>query len=275
MPKSKLFMNCSETDFVSSCPRENQIVELKEDGTRVLTFFSKSGVKMLSEREIDCSVKYPEVVEELKLKHHTTECILDGEMCVFVDGKSEFQRILNRNTENKFKIKILRKTIPVTYVVFDILSINGESVRHYPLYQRKKYLNNVVEETEHIKLAEDRTSDFKELVKDIKERNLEGYIIKNKNSFYVGKRSHNWIKAKFKKEIILKMTDYEIHKDNNGVTYHDQENFNRVSVNGQGSKKGIDDIKKHGYCLVETQYLRKNPSNKLFQPAWKRFGEIK
>jgi len=275
MPKSKLFMRCSETDFVSSCPRENQMVELKEDGTRVMTFFSKSGIKMLSEREIDCSVKYPEVVEELKLKHNTKECILDGEICVFIDGKSEFQRILNRNTENKFKINLLRKTIPVTYIIFDILSINGESVRHYPLNQRKKYLNNIVEETEHIKLAVDRTSDFKELVKDIKERNLEGYIIKNKNSFYVGKRSHNWIKAKFKKEIILKMTDYEIHKDNNGVTYHDQENFNRVSVNGQGSKKGIDDIKKHGYCLVETQYLRKNPSNKLFQPAWKRFGEIK
>ena len=270
-------MRCSSMEWSDTFrpdPKKHWVA-LKEDGQRMMLFYDNGVKRFISERNIDGKEKYPEIAENLKLKHSIKEVILDGELVCYVNGKSEFNKILNRNTNNKFKIKMLRKQgLELTFVVFDILSLNYASLRHYPLSQRKKYLVNAIEENDYIKIAKDWSNNYEGLINKIKSENQEGLIIKNKNSIYIGGK-RIWTKMKFKKEIILKMTDYEIHKDNNGVTYHDQENFNRVSVNGQGSKKGIDDIKKHGYCLVETQYLRKNPSNKLFQPAWKRFGEIK
>lgn len=269
-------MKCVDVDW-KDCfnPNDKVYVELKRDGTRAILDYQKKNI--WSERGIECSKKYPEILENLEFNDDTNveSCVLDGEI-VYLDesGKSIFNKLLMRNTRDKFKVDILKKELPVRFIVFDILECNGfyEGLKEQPLSFRKKLLRDIIKENDYIMLAKNYQQNFKELVKEIEEKNLEGFIVKPKNSKYHEGKRRIWKKSKYKKEAVVEFTDYEEHSDCNGYTYTD--GFHRVSVNGLGSEKGVEDIEKHGYCLIEIQYLRKNESGHYYQIAFKSFKEV-
>ena len=278
LPLGDKFMKCNPSLF-GTRPNKNDIVELKIDGTRVLVYYDeKNGVRIYSERGIDVSEKYPEIVEGIQLKYATKEIILDGELCVFdANGKSDFNLMLTRNTTNHLKVNFLRNTTPVVLVVFDILSLNYASTRMNKLSRRKELLNNVVIENTHIQLAKDYGKDaetFDNLIRVIEEKQLEGYVLKDKNSPYLPKRSSYWRKCKFLHEKLVLFDGFEKHKDDNGYTYTNKDGI-RVSVNGEGSDYGVKEIEKNGKVLMIVQHLRENPSGLLFQPTHKCFVDEK
>jgi len=67
------------------------------------------------------------------------------------------------HVDNKFRIELLSKVKPATYIIFDILFLNGKELTNFPLLERKKILEKAIEENERIKIAEYKIGGGKEL----------------------------------------------------------------------------------------------------------------
>ena len=107
--------------------------------------------------------------------------------------------------------------------------------------------------------------------KEVKEKELEGVILKKKDSVYSHTRSPCWIKAKAVKEQILEFDGYEINPK--GLTLTNKQGI-RVSCAGQQSEQVKKTIDKTGKATVCIQYLNKSKNNKYRQPTFKKLEAI-
>ena len=118
--------------------REGWIFEPKIDGTRCIAL-AKKRVLLTNRRLVDISYRYPELVSALSSLNR--EFVLDGEITVFRKGIPSFRSLAERDHQNDpIKIDYLSRAMPASYVVFDILSLDGESLMHLPLKERKRIL---------------------------------------------------------------------------------------------------------------------------------------
>ena len=174
--------------------------EIKFDGTRTIAYIDleKKSVKFLNRRGIFFEKRYPEIVEAILKSINAKRVILDGEICVFERGKPNFYKLAEREqVDNKLRIELLSKLMPATFVVFDILHLDGKDLIDLPLIERKKILEKVVEEGERILLSVWVKEKGKKFFEEVKRKGLEGIMAKRLDSKYeIGKRSKNWLKIK-------------------------------------------------------------------------------
>jgi len=174
----------------------NWISEPKYDGQRIIAEFKDGKIYLWTRRHLQVARKFPELVEALKNNIKNSDWILDGELTV----PGGFGQLINRNTDDEFRIKLLAKKIPATYHVFDLLLYNAEDLLNKPLMERKKLLFDVLQTDERIKIVPFKVVDsstvkehFNQYVKD----GFDGAILKNILSKYEpGKRSGQWTKIK-------------------------------------------------------------------------------
>ncbi|WP_214731276.1 ATP-dependent DNA ligase [Bacillus sp. ISL-46] len=86
----------------------------------------------------------------------------------------------------------------MSFVVFDVLYYKGEKVTQLPLfYRRKEILDALIPvNTPIISKVMSIDGNGIPLFELIKEQNLEGIVLKKKDSTYeIGKRSHSWLKV--------------------------------------------------------------------------------
>ncbi len=171
------------------------IIEEKYDGERIVAQVEGKKVHLWTRRDIDVHNKFPEIEEGLLglgIKKHT---VLDGELVV----EGGFQSLHFRQTEDKLAIRVLSKKIPATYMLFDLLMLEGESIMKVPLSSRTESLNSLIE-TDSSVLKRTPTfppQEAKETFDRFVSRGGEGVIAKRLASAYEpGKRSHEWIKFK-------------------------------------------------------------------------------
>jgi len=178
--------------------RKGYIFEPKLDGIRALCY-KKTRLKFTSRNGIVITAKYPEFsfFDDLDAK----ECILDGEIVVYDEkGHPSFGLWMERN---KGKNDIL-----ATYVVFDIIYLDGKSLLNEPLYVRKKILEKVVKEGDHLQTSF-YTKKGRELWSKIKELGIEGAVAKKDDSSYeLGVRSKSWQKIKITKDVDCAILGY-------------------------------------------------------------------
>jgi DNA ligase D-like protein (predicted ligase) len=175
--------------------KEGWIFEPKIDGTRCLTTVSKE-VRMQNRRLVDITYRYPEVAGALALT--ARECVLDGEITVFVKGRPSFRALAERDHQSeKMKIDYLSHAMPVSYVVFDILYAKGKSVMDLPLRERKKILHEELEESEIVSIADSFPEKGEDYFQAALKAGIEGVVAKRLDSQYLpGIRSQDWIKIK-------------------------------------------------------------------------------
>jgi bifunctional non-homologous end joining protein LigD len=183
------------------------VFEIKWDGVRALSFIHKSRkiFKIQSRNENIITHRYPELAEPLKTainKNNFKESVVfDGEIVVLdKNGFPDFQRHQKRmNVDTKKDIELLSKQFPATYYIFDILYLDGIDLKIFPLITRRKILVNIIikESNNRIKISDFIEGEGKEIFENIKRMNLEGMIIKHRNSkYYPDTRSKEWIKIK-------------------------------------------------------------------------------
>ena len=180
---------------------KNWIFEIKWDGTRAVAYISKSGkkVRFLNRRLLWFEYRYPEL-KEIYSCIKAEKVILDGEIVVLEQGKPEFYKLANReHVDDKLKIELLSKTIPATFIAFDILYLDGKDLTSLPLIKRKEILKERVMENagKHLIISRFVEEKGKEFFKSVKDLGLEGIVGKKKDSPYeIGRRSKNWLKIK-------------------------------------------------------------------------------
>src|SRR6266516_7525983 len=172
----------------------DHIFELKWDGTRALAFV-RNGLRFQNRRLNFIEDRYPD------LKVHTRkDAILDGEIVVMKGALPSFEKLQERErASGKINIEYLAKTLPATYIVFDILYVGEKEVMSLPQMERKALLPDIVEVDDRVVLSdyiERRGVDYSNAGIA---RGLEGIIAKPKQTrYYTGKRSKDWIKIKKK-----------------------------------------------------------------------------
>src|SRR6184192_2548093 len=126
--------------------------------------------------------------------------ILDGEIVVMWDGKPSFEKLQERERPGtKIHQDYLVKTLPATYVAFDVLYIGDENVMGRPQMERKALLREVLEEDDRIVLSDYVEARGVDYYNAVIARGLEGIIAKRKDARYSpGKRTKDWIKIKKK-----------------------------------------------------------------------------
>ena len=111
----------------------NWALEMKWDGVRALAFIERGQVRLMSRTERDITVAYPELAG-LGNATDRKQLLLDGEIVVFgPDGWPEFEALQPRmHVADASQAKMLAGQNPVTYLVFDVLQLDGRPLLEEP-----------------------------------------------------------------------------------------------------------------------------------------------
>lgn len=121
---------------------ENHVFEVKWDGVRALTAIEPSGCRVWGRQRADYSQLYPELDALRSLPSGT---LLDGELVVMRSGHAEFGELMRRHQlVSGRRVQEASRRCPVTYVVFDLLCDNGQSLLGQPLSERRQRLEDMV-----------------------------------------------------------------------------------------------------------------------------------
>lgn len=142
--------------------------------------------------------------------------ILDGELVALTDGKPDFYALQKRALmSDEFKIKLAANKTPVQFVAYDILYIDGKDLTAAPLMKRKEILNKAVTEGHGLSISWYIERNGKAFFELAKQEQLEGIVAKKKDGlYYIGKRTHEWVKIKVMQDEDLFVCGYQ--PDENG-----------------------------------------------------------
>ncbi|GAA0840527.1 hypothetical protein GCM10008915_36230 [Bifidobacterium pullorum subsp. gallinarum] len=111
------------------------IFEPKIDGHRLIFSQQNGVVRLYTRHNNDCTRQYPEINGSTgALFPH--DIVLDGEIaCVDpATGISDFESVMSRFQAKKTdKVATLTRTLPSTFVIFDVLQYNGKDCAGYHL----------------------------------------------------------------------------------------------------------------------------------------------
>ena len=181
----------------SAFDNADYLFQLKWDGVRILSYVYPNGEIRLFNRHLnERSAQYPELRQALEGLGRGT--VLDGEVVTLDSaGKPDFHRVLRRDLVlSPVKIKALINSIPVHYMVFDVLWLNGEKCCSLPLVKRMEILDGISFK-ERIHKIESIPEHGKALFNAVKSEGLEGIIAKKADSVYrIGEKTESWQKIK-------------------------------------------------------------------------------
>lgn len=176
--------------------REGWIFEIKWDGYRVLASLGRSDVALRSRHGQDYTARFAPVARALrKLKRRA---VFDGEMVV-LDGKGRpsFQRLADYARTRRGRL---------TYVAFDLLSLDGKSLEKRPLIERKRLLKGILPKDAALRYSDHVERRGTAFFAAAKRKGLEGVMGKDAMSPYLeGVRSPAWrkIKARRRQEVVI------------------------------------------------------------------------
>ena len=173
------------------------LFEIKWDGTRMLAFVERDGYRLVNRHRAERTVQYPELACLTELP---AGVILDGEVVVFHDGRPDFRRLLSRDQAGApLKIRLSARSMPATYVVFDLLYEGYRPLLDRPLVERRERLRQLVEDLARpqVVFSEGIVGPGRVLFEEVCRQGLEGLMAKRLASRYrPGKRTTAWLKIK-------------------------------------------------------------------------------
>lgn len=174
------------------------LFEPKWDGIRAIAHCDEA-TRLVSRNDHDITVAYPEL-HGLHNQVVAMEAMLDGEIVAFEEGVPSFQRLQQRmHLRDERRIAQISKTIPVVYMVFDILFLDRRSLIDLPLEERRRILEEIVVPGDQIQVSPATSGDGIALFSAAAAQGLEGVMAKRRSSRYVpGARTSDWLKVKVK-----------------------------------------------------------------------------
>ena len=130
----------TSSDRCSRCPGElpedddGWAYEMKWDGVRAVAYVDGGRVRLMSRNDLDITRSYPELAG-LGEQLGSTPAVLDGELVAFdAGGAPDFGRLQQRmHVADPAAARRLARTVPVVYLVFDVLHLDGRSDHRPPV----------------------------------------------------------------------------------------------------------------------------------------------
>lgn len=177
--------------LVDKIPQSGRwLYEVKYDGYRILAYCAQKEARLVTRNGHDYSEKFESVASSLAKWANGRAMVLDGEMVIPDEqGKTDFQALQNYIKNPKGN--------QVVYMAFDILALNGEDLRQYPLMKRKEILETLLKDAptclQYSKHVDGQGEECFALARQL---GYEGIVGKKADSPYRGERSGDWIKLK-------------------------------------------------------------------------------
>ena len=177
----------------------NWALEMKWDGVRALAFIERGRVRLMSRTERDITVAYPELAGLGAAAAHK-QLLLDGEVVVFgADGWPEFEALQPRmHVTSAAQAKLLAGQTPVTYLVFDLLQLDGRPLLDLPYSRRRELLDQLGLSGPYWQTPPSFPGeDLQDVLAVSVEHRMEGVVAKRLDSAYApGVRTDHWRKIK-------------------------------------------------------------------------------
>ncbi len=172
------------------------VFEPKWDGIRAVAVCGED-TRLISRNDKDITVAYPEL-HRLHNQVVAHDAILDGEVVAFDEGVPSFQRLQQRmHLREPRRVEQMSREIPVAYIVFDVLFVDGEDLTGRPWEERRRVLEQLVVPSESVQLSPVTEGDGVALFDAAADQGLEGIMAKRRESSYQpGSRSRDWLKVK-------------------------------------------------------------------------------
>jgi len=185
--------------------------EPKWDGMRCIAYFRDNNVELQNRNLSYVTRSYPELAtisSNVKVK----SAILDGEIVVLEKGLPSFEQLQHRfGVYNAIQVRRLSSQIPVTYIAFDLLHLNGKDLVDQPLSERKRKLAEIVSDAPHILLTQFVSEKGITYFENALKIGFEGAMAKKIDSTYqIGVRSEDWSKLKLVKTIDAIVAGYTV-----------------------------------------------------------------
>ena len=183
--------------------------ESKWDGIRSQIIKRSNNISIWTRGEELVNKTFPELIKIIS--HFKNDFVLDGEILIWDENKNRPKNfsLLQKRLGRKSPSLKIQKDLPVVFMAYDILEINGKDIRSKILSERRdileKSFSNLISEDksiiEKIKITKlhqiSNWIDLEEVKNSARKSNTEGLVIKDKQSEYVpGRKKGNWWKYK-------------------------------------------------------------------------------
>jgi len=172
--------------------------ELKWDGVRAIAVCSGGETRLYARRGNEVTVAYPELAGLAASLGTGVNAVFDGEIVVLdAAGRPSFRDLAERmHVRDRIRAGQLATKIPVTYMIFDLLRIDGTDLCPLPYAQRRAALEQLNVGGERW-LLPPVFDDGPATEAASREYELEGVVAKRLTAPYrPGIRSPDWIKHK-------------------------------------------------------------------------------
>lgn len=180
--------------LVERPPSGNQwLHEIKFDGYRMLAHLRRGKAALVSRNGLDWTGRFPELAKALG-HLPVSEAWLDGEVVhMGPTGTTSFSALQKDLSD--------RATAKLTYMVFDLLYLDGLDVTAAALEDRKALLPALLPKAQTnvgrtVRYSHHQIGKGPEFFERACDRGLEGIISKRRNSPYLEGRSAAWLKSK-------------------------------------------------------------------------------
>jgi bifunctional non-homologous end joining protein LigD len=117
--------------------------EMKWDGVRASAYAARGRLRLASRTGRDITVAYPEL-HGLAAAAGVRELAVDGEIVAFDGGRPSFEALQQRmHITSATQAAHLAGQVPVTYLVFDLLHLDGRPVLELPYAARRELLDGL------------------------------------------------------------------------------------------------------------------------------------
>ena len=248
--------------LVSTPPEgENWLYELKYDGYRILAYLESDGVRLVTRNGNDDTDRFQEVADSLLDWAAGRAMVLDGEMAVTdAQGRTDFQALQSYLKKPEGK--------NLTYIVFDLLALDGTDLRGRPLIERKETLEALMKDSpRNLYYSQHIRGNGKESFLAACKADLEGIVGKKADSVYGGTRNGDWVKLKCGKRQEFVIGGYTLsEKKTSGVSslllgFYEGERLVYAGRAGTGlTVRGMEELgEKFGRIKRETAPFKNAP----------------
>ena len=197
------FAGATDTDRTAALSmRATVYLEDKFDGIRAQLHRTAQRVEISSRDLRRITSQFPELADQAR--NFQEELITDGEIIAFQEDRRltffDLQRRLGRTSDGTDLFARAAADVPVAFVIFDLLWLNGQSLLKTPLRERRGHLDGLRLPSQ-FQIARvipaHSAAEIEQTFQQARQRLNEGLMIKDPESFYLpGTRGMFWFKLK-------------------------------------------------------------------------------
>ncbi|HEX2805984.1 MAG TPA: non-homologous end-joining DNA ligase, partial [Kineosporiaceae bacterium] len=168
------------------------------DGVRAVAYVDDGPLRLMTRNDREVAVSYPEL-HGLPGAVAPRRVVLDGEIAAFdQQGRTSFGRLQERmHVRDPGSARRLAQMVPVTYLVFDVLHLDGESTLDRPYVERRGLLAGLGLAGVSWQVPPWFRGGGQDVFAASREQRMEGIVAKRLDSRYrPGARASEWRKVK-------------------------------------------------------------------------------